>query len=213
VTVAAALLFTVASAAPAAAQFTPGAAGLGDPFFPDAGNGGYDVSAYDPALDYSPKDRHLEARAQISSVATQDLSSFALDFRRLQVDRLTVDGVDASYTRSGQELTVVPVTGIPTGASFIVVVDYSGRPKNVIDPDGSKDGWINTDDGVFVASEPQGAPTWFPCNDYPTDKAAFAISITVPKGVEAISNGALISRRRDGAKRTWSYRTTEPMAT
>ena len=31
------------SAAPAAAEFTPGAAGGGDPFYPSAGNGGYDV--------------------------------------------------------------------------------------------------------------------------------------------------------------------------
>jgi hypothetical protein len=36
----------LAAGAPAAV-FTPGAAGSGDPFFPNAGNGGYDVSSYD----------------------------------------------------------------------------------------------------------------------------------------------------------------------
>ena len=30
----------------AAADFTPGSSGLGDPFFPNAGNGGYDVANY-----------------------------------------------------------------------------------------------------------------------------------------------------------------------
>ena len=38
---AAALVLFAISAAPAAAQFTPGAAGGGDPFFPSAGNGYY----------------------------------------------------------------------------------------------------------------------------------------------------------------------------
>ena len=41
--IAAALI--VVAAAPAAV-FTPGAAGAGDPYFPNAGNGGYDVSHY-----------------------------------------------------------------------------------------------------------------------------------------------------------------------
>ena len=41
VSVAAVLL--AVSAAPAAADFTPGADGAGDPFYPQAGNGGYDV--------------------------------------------------------------------------------------------------------------------------------------------------------------------------
>ena len=46
-------------------------------------------------------------------------------------------------------------------------------PGPVIDPDGSRDGWIPTDDGAFVAGEPQGAPTWFPANDTPADKATY----------------------------------------
>jgi len=42
------------SAAPAVADFTPGAAGGGDPFYPQAGNGGYDVQSYSVKLDYEP---------------------------------------------------------------------------------------------------------------------------------------------------------------
>jgi aminopeptidase N len=156
----------------ASADFTPGSAGIGDPFFPDAGNGGYDVGNYDLVLDYTPESRELVASATITAVATQDLSAFNLDLRpRLAVDGLTVDGAAATVSRQGQEMTVTPAAGIPTGATFTVVVNYSGRPKNVEDPDGSKDGWVPTDDGAFVASEPQGAPTWFPCNDSPADKA------------------------------------------
>src|SRR5687767_930334 len=50
--VAGALAITAVAAAPAAAQFSPGSAGLGDPFFPFAGNGGYDVQHYFLDLNY-----------------------------------------------------------------------------------------------------------------------------------------------------------------
>ena len=63
-------------AVPAAAQFTPGAAGGGDPFFPGAGNGGYDVQDYDVTLNYEPQNEQLDGDVTITASATQDLSSF-----------------------------------------------------------------------------------------------------------------------------------------
>ena len=55
IAVAAALaLLASATATARGAQFTAGSAGVGDPFFPDQGNGGYDVAAYDLDLAYNP---------------------------------------------------------------------------------------------------------------------------------------------------------------
>ena len=48
-----------------------------------------------------------------------------------------------------------------------------------LDPDGASDGWIPTDDGATVLSEPVGAMTWFPNNNTPRDKATFDISVKV----------------------------------
>ena len=74
------------AAAPASAAFTPGSAGLGDPFFPRAGNGGYQVAHYDLDLDYRPATGRLAATAMIRARATQDLSRFDLDFRGMRVE-------------------------------------------------------------------------------------------------------------------------------
>ena len=145
----------------------------------------------------------------ITADATQDLSRFDLDYRGPAIKSLTVDGAAASFRRRGPELIITPPAGIAVGTRFVVVVDYRGRAKNLVDPDGSRDGWIHTDDGVAALNEPQGAPTWFPCNDTPTDKALYRISIRVPKGVKAISNGRLATHTRDG---TWTWVTDEPMA-
>jgi hypothetical protein len=51
-----ALALVIVAAVPAgAAAFSPGSAGAGDPFFPLAGNGGYDVGNYALDFDYNPQ--------------------------------------------------------------------------------------------------------------------------------------------------------------
>src|SRR5215208_6895111 len=114
---AAAVLLTL-SAAPAAAQFTPGASGGGDPFYPSAGNGGYDVRNYSIKLDYEPQNEQLAGDVTIDARATQDLSSFNLDFRDFKISALTVDGSAAQYSRKGQELTVTPAQGLRDNRAF-----------------------------------------------------------------------------------------------
>ena len=213
VTLGVAVAAVLAAAAPASAQFSPGATGLGDPFFPTAGNGGYDVSHYDLQLRYRPGSGRLSAQALIEANATQDLSAFNLDFRGPKITSLAVNGAPAGFSRAGlQELTVTPAGGIPAGSAFTVSVDYAGRPGPVDDPDGSQEGWIRTDDGAFVVGEPLGSTSWFPCNNHPADKATFAIRVEVPRGIEAISNGALVERRRSGRWVSWTWHTDAPMA-
>ena len=111
------------ASAPAAVAFSPGSEGLGDPFFPKAGNGGYDVANYDLELRYSPGSRRLVATAEITATATQDLSAFDLDFRGPRVTSLMVDGVDAEFARSGPELIVTLPQGIANGSVFRVSSD------------------------------------------------------------------------------------------
>ena len=41
----------------------------------------------------------------------------------------------------------------------------------------------------MVANEPDGAMTWYPVSDHPTDKASYSFEITVPEGTVAVANG------------------------
>src|SRR5215211_6696034 len=161
--------FAAAIVAPAAgAAFSPGSAGAGDPFFPLAGNGGYDVSNYSLRLSYAPASNQLSGTAVMSARATPGLSRFDLDLRGFTIGRLLVDGSAAAFARDGQELIVTPRAGIRAGSSFTVTVEYAGTPSVVTDPDESIEGWVPTDDGAFVVGEPQGSPAWYPVNDTPT---------------------------------------------
>ncbi|MGH2953768.1 MAG: M1 family metallopeptidase [Solirubrobacterales bacterium] len=201
------------AASPAEAQFEPGSPGVGDPFFPRAGNGGYDVGAYSLRLRYRPRSDRLTARARIEATATQDLSAFDLDYRGPRIRSVRVNGERARHRRRGQELVIHPRDGLPDGSAFEVRVSYRGEPRSIKDPDGSREGWFATDDGSVVVAEPQGSPTWFPASDHPTDKATFRFAITVPRGLKAIANGALEERRRRKRWTTFVWSADEPMAT
>ena len=211
----AAILLVVAGVPAALAappnQFSAGAAGIGDPYFPGDGNGGYDVGHYDLAVAYDPATDKLTGVATIQAKATQSLSAFNLDFLGLRLRSVTVNGAAATTQRKGQELTVKPKTGLPNGSSFTVVAQYDGVPETL--EDFGLSGFIHTDDGAIVIGEPHVAATWFPANDHPRDKATFTFHITVPAGVEALSNGKLVSQQTSGGKTTWNWNAVEPMTT
>ncbi len=193
---------------------TPGATGASDPYFPGLGNGGYDVQRYALTLDYDPTTRRLEGTAEITALATQDLSAFNLDLHALTVDSATVDGDKATADHSGDELRLRPRRHLAKGKTFRTVVRYSGAPRMITDADTSEEGWLKskTGDDTLAVGEPTGSMAWFPGNNHPSDKAAYDITVTVPKGLRAISNGELESERTTGARTTFSWKSAEPMA-
>ncbi|MFI6771132.1 M1 family metallopeptidase [Streptomyces sp. NPDC050355] len=207
-----ALLLSSCTSAAVGTQGAAGSGGVGDPLFPALGNGGYQVSHYGLDLDYDVKHRHLDATAEITARAEQDLRSFKLDLQGLRVSAVRVDGEDAAFSRKGHKLTVTPEGGIAKGARFRTTVDYGGTPQEMEDPDGSTEGWVKTADGAFVSGEPAGAMTWFPGNNHPGDKATYDFKITVPRQYTAVANGELRSEKVSKDKATFEWHNPQPMA-
>jgi Peptidase family M1 domain/Peptidase M1 N-terminal domain len=203
-------------AAPAVAGgfggFGPGAPGIGDPYFPLDGNGGYDVADYELDVDYEPATDVLSGVASIRARATQNLSRFNLDLVGLTVRAVFVDGRRATWSRDEGELTVTPQRPLRKHERFTTVVVYDGVPEPVGDPQIGISGFIHTDDGTLVAGQPDVAATWHPVNDHPADKASYTFRITVPQGLEAVANGELESRRTSRGRTTWVWEADEPMA-
>jgi hypothetical protein len=206
-----ALLLAVAPASGQSPQFRPGAAGIGDPYFPLDGNGGYNVRHYLLDVTYNPRTNVLNGVTTIRARATQNLSRFNLDFDGLRVLSITVDGRPASWSRNRGELRVTPARGIFDTRFFTVVVRYRGVPQTIEDVFGTS-GFLHTDDGTVVIGQPHVASYWYPVNDHPSDKATYRFKITVPNGLEAIANGALQNRFTAGGWTTWTWQAREPMA-
>ena len=198
---------------------SPGSPGVGDPFFPFGGNGGYDIRHYHLDLTWQPDSKLLTGSETILATATQALSSFDLDLRGFTVKGVRVNGAPATFTRPApdntepaQELTITPKRALRQHVPFVVQVQYAGTPEVVTDPDDAIEGWVPTRDGAFVVGEPQGAPGWFAANDTPTDKATYDVQLTVPDGLTAVGNGALVSQRSKNGLSTFHWLERYPMA-
>jgi aminopeptidase N len=211
------ILGALAVAPPASAvEFTPGSAGIGDPYFPYLGNGGFDIGHYGLDLAYNPDRHYLSGAATITAQATQNLSRFDLDLSGMNVRSVTVDGRAADFRRSGAELRITPEAGLASGSRFTTVVRYDGSPQTITGSPivfGADYGWQYTPDGAFVGDEPNAAHTWFPSNDHPTDKASFTFDITVPQGTEVVANGELVAHTTSLTGTTYVWNETNPMAT
>jgi aminopeptidase N len=204
-------LAAVLFASPAAAAGgSPGAPGLGDSYYPLDGNGGYDAVHYDIRLSYEPATDHLFGTTTISAKATKDLSRFNLDFL-LKVSSVRVNNVPADFHTDAGELTVTPKTVLPKGSDATIVVRYDDTPEPYRLYGFS--GWARTPTGALGVNEPQIAPWWYPSNDHPRDKATFDVSIAVPPGVEALSNGVLVNKQQTTPQWVrWNWRSTRPQA-
>ncbi|GAA4436786.1 M1 family metallopeptidase [Phytohabitans houttuyneae] len=193
-------------------DFQPGEEGVGDPYFPKYGNGGYDVRHYKLAVRYDPSTDGLTGTATITAAATDDLSSFNLDLVGLSVDTVKVNGTAAENKREDAELVITPAEGIVKDAEFTVEIGYSGKPQAIQSPDFGEGGFLHTDDGAIALGQPESASSWFPVNDHPIDKATYDVEATVPEGLTALSNGVPGGNTDDGGWTTWKWSEKVPMA-
>ena len=212
-TLAGSMLTSLALAAGTAAAGPVGSPGIGDPYYPTDGNGGYDVSDYDINLAYDPPSRQLDGDTTITARATQDLSRFNLDLTGLTVHSVRVNGTPASFTRSGQhELSITPPDGLSEGDDFRVEVTYAGVPQSVPDSVGTSGWQISQSGGAFAAGEPHSASTWYPVNDHPQDKARHQVTARVPQGWKVVSNGRELGTTDRNGWTTSRWAARNPMA-
>ena len=155
----------------------------------------------------------LDGLTRIAAQATQNLSSFNLDFIGFEITSIVVNGQPAEFTRRGQELTITPLTSLAQNEPFTVEVRYQGSPgemNSTAIP--IQTGWVTFDGGSFVLSEPDGAATFYPVNDHPLDKASYTFRVRVPEPFEVAANGILMETVDNGTTTTFLFEARDPMA-
>src|SRR5262245_52840113 len=132
-----------------------------DPYVSAHGDTSYAVEHYDLALSYALRRNHLDARATLTITAHVPVQRIDLDLHHLHVDKVLVDGRPAKYTHRTSRLSVRLLDELAPGEQADVTVLYSGHPKPVRKRHLGTAGWEELADGVIVAGQPHGAPSWF----------------------------------------------------
>ncbi|WP_407570280.1 M1 family metallopeptidase [Deinococcus altitudinis] len=166
--------------------------GYGDSVYPALGDAGLDVTHYDLSLRSDPGVDRLIGRAVLNIEARTPLTQISLDFAGPQVLGVKLNGRSARHVQAGEKLLILPPAPIAAGTAFTLTVAYSGTPALHLDASsggGLRLGWIAQAGGSYVLSEPDGAHTFFPCNDVPADGASYSLHLNLPAGTTAVASG------------------------
>jgi aminopeptidase N len=185
-----------------------------DDYLPKNGNSDYQVSRYELDLEYKVSINRLSGSATITAVTLTELQQLTLDLSNaLSVSKVWVNGKRAAqFSCRGGKLRIQLASKLPTGAALSIVVHYGGSPKPLRSLWGDI-GFEELSDGVLVAGQPNGAASWFPCNDHPSAKAAFHIQVSTESKYRVVANGKLVSRRTRASQTVWTYEQPEPTST
>ncbi|WP_114853648.1 M1 family metallopeptidase [Brachybacterium sp. YJGR34] len=182
-----------------------------DPYLPGHGDARYDVVHYDLSLGYKVEGNRLDGEATLTLRPLVAAEELHLDLHGLQVQKVSVDGRGQKASHHHGRL-VIRCAARP-GQQLTVRVKYSGKPRPVRSRVLGGAGWEELEDGVIVAAQPHGAPSWFPCNDRPDSKATYSLSLSAPPDYTVAFSGELRETRRRGNAVTWVYEQAVPMAT
>lgn len=185
-----------------------------DPYLPNNGNFGYRVSRYELDLDYKMSSNRLNGTATITAVTLASLQTFTLDLAdSMAVSKVTVNGRrPAQFGTSSGKLRIRLSTALPAGSAMSIAVRYGGTPRPIRTLWGEV-GFEELSDGALVAGQPNGSPSWFPCDDHPSAKASYRIAISTDSPYRAVAPGKLVSRRVRAGQTQWTYDQPEPTST
>ncbi|MDN5599188.1 MAG: M1 family metallopeptidase [Brachybacterium sp.] len=182
-----------------------------DPYVPRHGDPNVEVLHYDLTLAYKVEGNRLDGDAILTCRVLAETDGLHLDLHGLHPQKVFLDGRAHRFTHLRGRLSVKrPLTA---GTELTVRVKYSGKPRPISTRTLGSAGWEELEDGVIVAAQPHGAPTWFPCNDRPDNKATYTLRFSAPPDYTVAVSGELQGTSRKGNAVTWSYEQAVPMPT
>jgi len=126
------------------------------------------------------------------------------------ITEVKLNNIQTDVICEGTEFTV-PIKELSID-TFVLKVSYNGTPKKA-GLSGFVFGKKNRNSFIYNLSEPNYASTWFPCNDFPTDKALLDMKITNDSSNISLSNGNLVEVKTSGSRKTYHWKTIYPIST
>ncbi len=170
----------------------------------------FDVQHYRLKLSFDWKEKSVIGETTIS------LKPFANNLQEIELDAGNMtfqavklaQGADLKFRYiNNEKLFVTFDKPYMVGSTITITIVYRANP-----PDGKGLTFITPSDAdpkrpyqIWSQGEAQTNHYWFPCYDYPNDKATSELMATVENKYQVISNGALINVQTHPANKTKTY--------
>lgn len=169
----------------------------------------------DHALKVFPDQQRIEGTTTLSFTTRAPISTLILDlYPRYTITAIAINGrivPPSRYANPEGQLRITLPRPFPAGTSFTAQVVYAGTP-----PLAKRPPW---EGGTTWGATPDGKHPWidtslwgggcdllYPCLDHPTLKPATSdLHYTVPSGLMAPGNGALVSKVEHDGWTTWNW--------
>ncbi|MEP6550248.1 MAG: hypothetical protein ABJB95_03645, partial [Gemmatimonadales bacterium] len=150
---------------------------------------GFHVVDYAISIDLPDSGSSIHGDATLTVERTNSANTLTLDFRKLHVERISIDDRSIRFARTDSTIGIPLPRGI--GRTFKVRIVYDGAVT---------DGLIARRDSAgrwtyFGDNWPNRARYWIPSLDHPSEKATISWTVTAPFGQTVIGNGALVESR------------------
>jgi aminopeptidase N len=181
---------------------------------PTANELAMDAVYYGLTLTVSPSAQQINGHLQADlRVTAAQVSVVDLDLAPpLTVTSVTCAGLPATYVHANEILTITLNRPYRANEIVTVTVDYRGTPSSTYGAFG-----FDIHGGypmVWTLSEPFGARSWWPCDDWSDDKAdSMDITVTVPSGLIVASNGTLQEVIYGSGVDTYAWHVGYPIST
>jgi hypothetical protein len=168
----------------------------------------YDVEAYALTGEFDWESQRLRATVAIS-LTLGDESPRVLELDSdVAVSAVRLAGAGPVAFRSLEDpgrlvVSLAEAGDIPPGKALTLEIDYEAPASKALRAVPPREGDPLPIRALYTDSEPLGAPAWMPCNNRPSDRALFSVSMRMDPAETMVSNGVLTEdvEESDGARR------------
>ncbi|WP_138993906.1 M1 family metallopeptidase [Larkinella sp. C7] len=179
----------------------------------------WDLAYYHLQVKINPADSAISGSTTMYYRVLKPNQTLQVDLQRpLKIQKIVQEGKELPFRQDGNAYFITLQKKQEIGQTESLVVHYAGKPR--VAKRAPWDGgfvWKRDKNGQwFIATACQGlgASAWWPCKDHMYDEPdSMLISITVPKGLQDISNGRLrrVTEHNDGSH-TFDWFVSNPIS-
>lgn len=151
----------------------------------------------------------ISCQQRLSIITLQDADTIELDAAELQVEKISAAG-RLDFRNLDDKIIVKLGRTLKERSKIEIYISYTAKPRKGFYFVGPDKYYPDKYQEAWTQGETTEARYWFPCIDHPRVKFSSEISVIVPIGFTAISNGKLLNVEKQNEKQTYRWYETNP---